>query len=83
MSNIKQTAIQLLKERLLKIQSNYKEGTAGHNCFGIASNLCDEYSQDFKQQIKSAYSQGCLDTYKKEPKNGQCEKYYNETFKKD
>ena len=35
-----------------------------------------------KQQIIDAYSQGSLDTYKKEPKNGQGNKYYNETFKK-
>ena len=35
----------------------------------------------FEKQIVDAYSQGSLDTYKKEPKNGQGTKYYNETYK--
>lgn len=36
-----------------------------------------------KHQIKKAYSQGCLDTYKKEPKKGQGEKYYIQTFRNE
>jgi hypothetical protein len=35
-----------------------------------------------KEQIVDAYNQGSLDTCKKEPKNVQGTKYYNETFKK-
>jgi hypothetical protein len=35
-----------------------------------------------KQQIIESYCQGSLDTYKKEPKNGQGNQYYNETFNK-
>jgi hypothetical protein len=34
-----------------------------------------------KQQIIDAYNQGSLDTYRKEPKNGQGIQYYNKKYK--
>lgn len=41
----------------------------------------EQAKEMFKQQFIDAYIQGSLDTYKKEPKNGQGIKYYNEKFK--
>ncbi len=34
-----------------------------------------------RQGLIDFYNQGSLDTYRKEPKNGQGTTYYNETFK--
>jgi hypothetical protein len=39
-----------------------------------------DFSIKEKEQIIDAYNQGSLDTYKKDPKNGQGTKYYNETY---
>jgi len=47
----------------------------------IIKRIDEELLEIEEQQIIDAYNQGSLDTYKKEPKNGQGIKYYNETFK--
>jgi hypothetical protein len=48
----------------------------------ITQDLLNQALEMEKEQIVDAYNQGSLDTYRKEPKNGQGTKYYNETFKK-
>lgn len=54
-------AIDLLKKRLISLQSTYKEGTSGHNCFGIAANICDEYTKEEKEHIVNAFTAGQID----------------------
>jgi hypothetical protein len=73
----KQTAVDFLVEKIV---------IADVNGFSLQISKLQEWSKQAKemekQQIIEAYNQGSLDTYKKEPKNGQGNKYYNETFKK-
>jgi len=47
----------------------------------IIKRIDDELLEMEKEQIIDAYNQGSLDTYRKEPKNGQGITYYNEKFK--
>jgi len=72
----KETSIDWLMEQL------YKKGFIKEVDGNEPINLMNQAKEMEKQQIIDAYSQGSLDTYKKEPKNGQGNKYYNETFKK-
>lgn len=85
----KKTAIDLLKERLLRLQSNYKEGTSGHNCFGIAAKLCDEYKEEEKQQVKNDFNGGyrcgehdasSTNTTKDISEFDDAENYYKDTY---
>ena len=52
------TALKQVQDRILRIQSNYKETSQGHNCFGISAKLCDEYNLEFRDQIKDAFIVG-------------------------
>jgi hypothetical protein len=69
---MKQTAVEWLVEKLY----------GDNQIFGVSVDLLNQALEMEKEQIVEAYNQGSLDTYKKEPKNGQGTKYYNETFKK-
>ncbi len=66
-----QTAVEWLVE---KIQNNI------HHTIKIPIEYFEQALEMEKEQIIDAYNQGSLDTYKKEPKNGQGTKYYNETY---
>jgi len=69
------TAVEWFNEEINKLN-------VGTDARVFITKLFEQAKEKFEQQIIDAYSQGSLDTYKKEPKNGQGNKYYNETLNK-
>jgi len=67
------TAVEWLEEKFTNSNADF---------INWAEEYFEQAKEIEKQQIYDAYNQGSLDTYRKEPKNGQGITYYNEKFKK-
>lgn len=46
----------------------------------LAIRFINEALPQFEEEIKKAYNEGSLSTYKKEPKNGQAQDYFNQNY---